>query len=499
MTSKSMTQSTELFKQSPQPWRPHAYQKRAVKFLLEHACAGLLLDPGLGKTSAALGAIKYLKTRGVINKVLIIAPLRVCYRVWPAERDKWTDFHGLRVAVLHGKHKDSALACDADVYVINPEGLDWLLQTDKSGGTSKRKAVVVDARRFARLGFDTLIIDELSKFKASNTYRFKAMKQVLPTFRRRWGLTGSPAPNGLLDLFGQCYMLDEGNALGRYITHYRSQFFYNPPHSPYEWKLLPGAEERIYARLAPLALRMAAEDYLELPELTQNTVYVDLPDDVMAAYGTLEAALFTELNGNVVTAANAAVASGKCRQLASGGLYLDPADELEPVFRRKKNWAHAHNAKVDALEELVAELQGEPLLVAYDFKHDLERLRARFGKDVPVLGKGSAKQDAVLEAAWNAGQLPLLLGHPQSIGHGLNLQGACRHVCWHTLTWDYELYDQFIRRVYRQGNKAMRVVVHHLIARGTIDEAVLAALRGKAEGQRALFDALKALQNRRLK
>ena len=454
---------------------------------------------GLGKTSAALGAIKYLKARGVINKVLIIAPLRVCYRVWPVERDKWTDFHGLRVEVLHGKHKDTALARDADVYVINPEGLDWLLQTDKSGGTSKRKAVVVDARRFARLGFDTLILDELSKFKASNTYRFKAMKQVLPTFRRRWGLTGSPAPNGLLDLFGQCYMLDEGNALGRYITHYRSQFFYNPPHSQYEWKLLPGAEERIYARLAPLALRMAAEDYLELPELTQNIIYVDLPEDVMAAYGALEAALFTELNGAVVTAANAAVASGKCRQLASGGLYLDPADELEPVFRRKKDWTHAHNAKVDALEELVAELQGEPLLVAYDFKHDLERLRARFGKDVPVLGKGSAKQDAVLEAAWNAGQLPLLLGHPQSIGHGLNLQGACRHVCWHTLTWDYELYDQFIRRVYRQGNKAARVVVHHLIARDTVDEAVLAALRGKAKGQRALFDALKALQKRRLK
>lgn len=452
---------------------------------------------GLGKTSAALGAIKYLKTRGIINKVLIIAPLRVCYRVWPAERDKWVDFHGLRVEVLHGRHKDVALERDADVYVINPEGLDWLLQTDKRGGTSKRKAVAVDARRFARLGFDTLIIDELSKFKASNTYRFKAMKQVLPTFRRRWGLTGSPAPNGLLDLFGQCYMLDEGNALGRYITHYRAQFFYNPPGSPYEWRLMPGAEERIYERLAPLALRMAAEDYLELPELTQNIIHVDLPDDVMAAYGALEAALFTELNGNVVTAANTAVASGKCRQLASGGLYLDPADELAPVFKRTKDWAHAHNAKTDALEELVAELQGEPLLVAYDFKHDLERLRARFGRDVPVLGKGSAKQDAVIEAAWNAGKLPLLLGHPQSIGHGLNLQGACKHVCWHTLTWDYELYDQFIRRVYRQGNKAGRVIVHHIIARDTIDEAVLAALRGKAKGQRALFDALKALQKSR--
>lgn len=441
-----------------------------------------------------------LKVQGLVSKVLVIAPRRVCYSVWPVEAELWTDFKDLRVEILHGPHKDQALQREADLYVINPEGLDWLLGTTKTKGASGKTQVAVDKRRFKALGFDTLVIDELSKFKHPSTNRFKALKQVLGTFGRRWGLTGSPSPNGLLDLFGQCYVLDEGHALGRYITHYRQAYFMTVDHAGYDWQLMPGAEERIYERLSPLVLRMAAEDYLELPELLHNIIRVDLPDAVRAVYDDLEEHLFAMIDKKSVTAANAAVASGKCRQVAAGGLYLDPADELNPVFKAKKDWANLHTAKVDALEDLVEELQGSPLLVAYDFKHDLDRLRARFGKDVPVIGGGTSdKRAAELERLWNAGKLPLLLGHPQSIGHGLNLQQAGHHICWHTLTWDYELYDQFIRRVYRQGNKAHRVTVHHLLARDTIDEAVLGALRAKAKGQRALFDALKALQKGRKK
>ena len=491
---------TELFKPSSKPWTPHAYQKKAVKFLLEHAASALFLDPGLGKTSITLAAIKLLKQKKVLDKVLLIAQLRVCYSVWPKEVEKWNDFEHLKVVVLHGPNKEALLKEDADVYVINPEGLDWLLQVKKTKVVSPKTGKVttkvdVDLRRWKTFGFDTLVIDELSKFKHTSTNRFKSLKLVLNTFRRRWGLTGSPASNGLMDLFGQCYILDQGRTLGHYITHYRMKYF-NPSHDGFSWVLREGADEEIYERLAPLALRMAADDYLDMPTLIENNIRVDLPGDVLQVYSQLEDDLIAKLGDGVVVASNAAAASMKCRQVVNGGIYLDPdIEKLVKAPKSKREWLNLHTEKVDALADLIEELQGSPLLVAYDFEHDLDRLRERLGQDVPYIGGGvSAKRSAELEKAWNAGELPVLLGHPQAMAHGLNLQEVGHHVCWHSLTWDFELYDQFIRRVLRQGNKSKKVFVHHIIAKGTIDEVVLSALKSKRKGQNALFDALKKLR-----
>jgi SNF2 family DNA or RNA helicase len=440
--------------------------------------------------------------RQLVSKVLIIAPLRVCHLVWPKEQQKWMDFAELRVVVLHGAKKDELLKQDADIYVINPEGLDWLLDTHKTKTPKGKTKVEVDLRRWRLLGFDTLIIDELSKFKHVSTNRFKALKLVLHTFGRRWGLTGSPAANGLLDLFGQCYILDQGRSLGPFITHYRSKYFETVDKEGFVWVPKPGAEEAIYERVAPLALRMAAEDYLELPELVQNVVKLDLPPDVRKVYDQLEEDLITRLDEGVVVAQNAAAASVKCRQVANGGIYLTPDLEITgfKLPKVKREWVNLHTVKVDALADLIDELQGSPLLVAYDFEHDLDRLRVKLGTDLPYIGGGvSTTRSKELERLWNAGKLPVLAAHPQAIAHGLNLQELGNHVCWHSMTFDYELYDQFIRRVLRQGNKAKRVFVHHLLMRNTVDEVMLLAVKRKAKGQNALFEALQLLARHRKK
>jgi SNF2 family DNA or RNA helicase len=486
---------SELFPPSSKPWQPHAYQKKAVKFLLEHAASALFLDPGLGKTSITLAAIKLLKQKKLLDKVLLIAPRRVCDLVWPMETTKWTDFNGLKVVVLHGPNKDALLKTEADIYVINPEGLDWLLQAKKTKTAQGKTKVDVDLRRFKNLGFDTLVVDELSKFKHTNTNRFKGLKLVLSTFRRRWGLTGSPASNGLLDLFGQCFILDQGRTLGPYISHYRMKYFV-PGHDGFSWNIREGAEDEIYERISPLALRMAADDYLDMPALIENNIRVDLPSNVMTMYNQLEEDLIAKLDSKVIVASTAAAASMKCRQVANGGIYLDPdVQALIKLPKSSREWVNLHTEKVDALADLIEELQGSPLLVAYDFAHDLDRLQEKLGKEVPYIGGGvSTKRTAELVGQWNAGKLPVLLGHPQAMGHGLNLQEMGHHVCWHSMTWDYELYDQFIRRVLRQGNKSKKVFVHHIMARGTIDEVVLAAVKSKRRGQNALFDALKKLR-----
>lgn len=477
------------------PWHPSAYMRKAVKFLLEHAAAALFLDPGLRKTSITLAALTFLIKKKVVSKVLVIAPLRVCYSVWPAERDKWADFNHLKIVVLHGKDKEELLKEEADIYVINPEGLDWLLDVQKTKLANGKTKVWVDLKRWRNLGFDTMVIDELSKFKNTATQRFKAMKLVLNTFGRRWGLTGSPASNGLMNLFGQCYMLDQGRSLGPYISHYRMKYFV-PGFDGFSWNLREGADGEIYERVKPLALRMAAEDYIDMPKLIENNIKIELPPDVMKIYLQLENDLIAKLDNGTVRAANAAGASMKCRQVTNGGIYLDQeVKALIKLPKSERDWVDLHDLKTDVIEELVEELQGSPLLVAYDFNHDLSRLQARFGKDVPYIGSGvSPKKSKLIEDAWNRGELPLLLAHPASAGHGLNLQESGFHVAFHSMTWDYELYDQFIRRIRRSGQQAKRVYVHHLLAAGTIDEIMLMALKMKNRGQQALFSALKTIR-----
>lgn len=470
-----MTHTKGRLQRSAKPWVPHAYQKKAVKFLIERGAGGLLLDPGLGKSSITLAAFDILRKQKLENKALIIAPLRVAHSVWPVEVEKWSQFEHLKVTVLHGSHKEKALLEDADIYVINFDGLQWLTENNRLDGLIKR-------------GVKCLVIDELSKMKHTNTRRFKLLKPYLARFTRRWGLTGSPAPNGLMDLFGQAYVLDEGRSLGRYITHFRMEYFYQTGYGGYTWTPREGADEAIYERLRPLVLRMDAKDYLDLPEQIVNIIRVDLPDKVRKHYDLMEDEAFTVLsNEKVVTAANAAAAMNKCSQIANGGVYTTEGDDLHQSVEEM------HTVKVEALQDLVEELQGQPLLVAYEFKHDIARIQKALGAGVPYIGGGvSAKRAAALEQSWNANQLRVLLGHPASIGHGLNLQGGqARHVCWFGIPWDYELYDQFIRRVLRQGNENDHVTVHHIVARSTVDEAKLKALRGKRRTQNHLLDALK--------
>lgn len=496
--SKSTTPSKAPSKQSSNAWTPRVQQKLGMKFLIEHAAAIVAADPGVGKTTITYGAFKVLRKKGVAKKMLVIAPLKPAYLVWPPEAEKWEDFREYRVEVLHEKNRTEEAIARADVCVINPEGVDWLLGARRTKNLKGKVSATIDTKRLRSFGFDTLVIDELTRFKHTQSGRFKVLKGALPFFERRWGLTGSLVANGLMDLFGQCYCVDLGRAFGQFITHYRTSYF-DRGFDGFTWTLREGAEERIYERLAPLVIRLSAEG---LPDIVEREIVFDLPPDVRKIYDQLEKAMIAKIEDRVVTAATAATASMKCRQVAAGGIYLDPdIDDLLGTFKKKaqREWVNLHSTKAELVESLVEELQGSPLLVAYDFQHDLDRLRQVFtDHELPYIGGGvSPKRFKELEAQWNRGELKYLFGHPQSIAHGLNLQQAGHHVCWHSLTWDFELYDQFIRRLRRSGSNAKRIFVHHLIARNTVDEQMLEASRSKGKGQQALYDALVALTKKR--
>jgi SNF2 family DNA or RNA helicase len=444
---------------------PHEYQKTAIKWMAGHGSAALFQDPGMGKTSETYAAFKLLRQAGMVKRMLIIAPLRPAHSVWPAEARKWDDFKDLNVHVLHGPNKLTLLDQPHDVSVINPEGLEWLFQQMKLRGW----------------WWDMLVVDESTKFKHSNTKRFKTLKSFLPRFKRRYILTGSPAPNGLLDLFGQIYILDLGHSLGKFVTHYRTSYFDSVGFGGFTWVPRAGAAEVITEKLKPLVLRMAGSDYLKLPPLINNTVKIELPDKARKIYDQMEALLLATIEDQIITAASSGAATMKCRQIANGGIYHEGA----------KAWEHVHNAKTEAVQDLVEELGGKPALIAYEFRHDLARLQAAF-PDAPYLGGGiTTKQSSDVQAAWNAGILPVLLAQPQSVAHGLNLQGVGSAVIWHSLTWDLELYEQFVRRVWRQGQRD-RIVCHHIVATNTVDEVIMAGVGAKDRTQQALLNALKA-------
>jgi SNF2 family DNA or RNA helicase len=479
----------------PQHWKPHSYQKKAVKFLLERGAGALFLDPGLGKTSITAAVLKVLKAAGQMRGCLVIAPLRVCKLVWPAEFTKWKDFEGLSVGVLHGDKKQQVLEQDHDIYVINHAGLPWLFERTKKkkDGTLGKtwNHNLTPAGKLLMGKVNILVLDELSKFKHVDTQRFKAIKPWLPKFDRRYGLTGSPASNGLLDLFGQCYMLDGGRSLGPFITYYQSQYFTPVRKDSFDLVLKPGAEELIYERIRPLALRMSAEDHLTLPKIRNYPIKLDLPPAMRARYEEVEDDFLTIIQDELLTTPNAAGAMMMCRQMCSGAVYTNAVDAITGIKKTgPRKWVHLHDVKLDAMEDLMDELQGQQLLVAYDFQHDLERILKRW-PSMPYFGK-SEKEDARLERLWNAGELPVVAGHPGSIGHGLNLQDSHAHnVLWFTLTWDYELFDQFIRRLMRQGNKAEYLNCSMLIMRDTVEEYVATVLKKKKRTQDDLHAALK--------
>ena len=458
---------------SHQEWIPHSYQERADLFLCGKSSAALFLDPGLGKTSIVLSAFSHLLGEGIAKKMLVIAPLRVCQLVWEQEGAKWSQFRHLRFSLLHGPKKNEALDTEADIYLINPEGIKWLSQ--KFIGK--------------RWPFDTMCIDELTKFKNARAARTKMLRPHMNNAARRWGLTGTPTPNGYMDLFGQFLMIDGGRSLGTYITHYRDMYFVKS-FDGFTYALQKGGGERIEERIKPLVLRMAGEDYLELPKIVDDIRLLEMSKPTLKKYKQMKTEMVLLAEDGMITAANAAAVSSKLSQIANGAVYATP-DPTKPT-PTKRQVVHIHDLKLDALEELIEELQGAPLLIAYEFQHDLERMRKRFGKDMPFLGKGmSAKATQAMEIAWNNNELPYLAAHPASIGHGLNLQkGGASHICQFGITWDFELYDQFIKRIARQGNDNKVVLNHILAVKGSIDLLKLQALASKDTTQAALLKGL---------
>lgn len=453
-------------------YTPKAYQLEAVKHILRNPGSALFLEPGLGKTSVCLTALRALHKGKHIRRVLIIAPLRVCFGVWPAEAKKWDDFTHLDVAVLHDDNraggKEKALKSKAPICVINPEGLPWLV---------KRKEL---------RDFDVLIVDESTKFKNRDTQRFVLLKGMLGQFKWRWILTGTPAPNNLLDLWAQMFIVDDGARLTRFITHFRREYFDEVFNGfAREYRPRPDTGARIRGQIKDVALYMAALDHLRMPELIENTISVELPPAALKDYRRVEDGLLAMVDDVAVSTAQASAISMKLRQLASGTVYGEGGDV-----------GVSHDAKIEALVDLVEEQNGQPLLVAVAFQHEAEAIRKalckEFGFEVPYLGGGiSAPAGQRVAEQWNAGSLPVLLAHPASVAHGLNLQAGGRAVVWFTPTWSLEEYLQFNGRVWRQGQKHS-VVVHHLVARGTIDETVIARIKGKDADQRSLLDMLKS-------
>lgn len=480
---------------APRDWTPHAYQQDAMRWLLTHPCGGVFANPGKGKTTMMLGAFKVRKEKGLARKALVVTTVRPVHMVWPRELWKWRDFHGFTFRTLHGPKKDGELEAEAkepsDLCFINTEGLAWLFQSEtvRSQQTGK-KSVKLPMRRAKELGFDTLILDELSLFKHASSLRFKLMRQLLPTFTTRWGGTGSPASNSLEALFSETYMMDLGRTFTPYITNFRRKYFV-PAFNGFGWTPQEDVETRIFDAVKPVFYRIEPPPgVVQEPEIRVNEILIDLPEKARGIYDEMEKELVALVEEGVEAyAANQGVLVQKLRQIANGGIYLQVQDPKTGLMAPRET-KHLHDAKTQALEELVEELQGAPLFVAYEFEHDLERLRAALGKDTPVLGGSSITKALEIQAAWNRGEIPVLLAHPKSVGHGLNLQLSCRNVCWYSMTYDRELYDQFNQRVARQGNPASEVMVHRIQGRDTVDRAMAMALHRKGKTERALYDAL---------
>jgi SNF2 family DNA or RNA helicase len=444
-------------------YQPHEYQSYATRFILEHPVAAVFLQMGLGKSVITLTAIHDLIfDRFEVRRVLVIAPLRVARDTWPAEIEKWDHLKGLTYSVAVGDEhaRNAALTRDAQVYIINRENVSWLVEDS---------AIPFD--------YDMIVIDELSSFKSWQAKRFKSLLKVRPRVGRIVGLTGTPSSNGLMDLFAEFRVLDMGQRLGRFITRYRESFF-RPDRTNgmqvYSWKPLPGAEEEIYRRIGDITISMKSVDFLKMPECLMNRVPVCMDFLEKDLYDELKQDLVIQLKDTQIDAKNAAALSGKLCQMANGAVYTEDG-----------NAVRIHERKLDALEDLIEAANGQPLLIAYWFKHDLQRIRERF----PQARELKSSKDIT---DWNAGRIPVALIHPASAGHGLNLQDGGNTLVWFGLTWSLELYQQTNARLWRQGQRAGTVVIHHIVTAGTIDEQILKALEGKDRTQTALIDAVKA-------
>ena len=437
----------------------HEYQKYCVDFIITHPVAALFLDLGLGKTVTTLTAVNELMyNRFEISKVLIIAPLRVAQTTWSDEIQKWSHLENLRVSKVLGtpSERNAALDADADIYIINRENVDWLVSNHT-------------------FDFDMVVIDELSSFKNHQSKRFKALRKVRPAVKRIVGLTGTPAPNGLMDLWAEINILDMGERLGRFITRYRETYFLPDKRNGmviFSYKPLPNAEKCIYEKISDICISMKAADHLNMPKRMDNVVTVEMNETEHKLYDKLSKEMLLPFDEGDIEAVNAAALSNKLLQTANGAVY----DE-------NGNVRYIHGRKLDALEDLIEAAVGKPILVFYSFKHDKDRIAERF--EVREIKTERDIHD------WNSGNIPVALAHPASCGHGLNLQSGGSTVVWFGLTWSLELYQQANARLYRQGQKDT-VVIHHIITKGTIDEHVMRALKHKDKGQSALIEAVKA-------
>lgn len=442
-------------------YNPHEYQTYATNFILEHPVAAVLLEMGLGKSVITLTAIyELMLNRFEVQKVLVIAPLRVARDTWPAEIEKWEHLEGLTYSVAIGTEVErlAALKRPAHLYLINRENVDWLIT--KSG---------------IPFDFDMVVIDELSSFKSHAAKRFKSLLKVRPTVKRMVGLTGTPSSNGLMDLWAEFRILDMGQRLGRYITHYRNNFFVPDKRNQqmvFSYKPRPGAEDAIYRLISDITISMKSADFLKMPECIINEVLVTLSEKEWSVYQALKEDMVVDLKDEEIDAVNAAALSGKLLQMANGA-----------VYNEEKEVIHIHDRKLDALEDLIEGANGKPVLVAYWYKHDLQRIKERFS-----VREIKTSQDI---KDWNNGDIPVAVIHPASAGHGLNIQFGGSTIIWFGLTWSLELYQQTNARLWRQGQKST-VIIHHIIAKDTIDEDVMKALRKKEKIQSALIDSVKA-------
>ena len=445
----------------------HPYQNTGVSHIVDHPKSGLFLDMGLGKTVTTLTAVETLMNDFLeISTALIVAPKRVVESVWMQEAEKWSHLNCLTFSLISGNEKQrrEAIKKKADIHLISRDNIAWLCGV--FGGSF--------------MPWELLILDELSSFKSPKSLRFKALKQVQPCFKRVIGLTGTPAPNGLIDLWSQLYLLDRGERLGKTITAYRKDFFtagQSNGHIVYSYNLKKGSQEAIYAKIEDICISMKAKDYLDLPERIDNHIKVILPDEVIKQYEDFEKEKIFEVfgSGEEITAMNAAALSNKLMQFANGAVY----DE-------NKDYHIIHEAKLEALEDIIEDANGQPVLIAWSFRHDTERILEKLKKHKSV----QLKTDKHV-TDWNEGKIKVLMMHPASGGHGLNLQAGGNIIVWFGPTWALELYQQLNARLHRQGQKN-GVIVNHLIAKGTIDEDIVKSIASKDRTQDSLMEAIKA-------
>lgn len=441
-------------------FKPHNYQSFCVDRILAGGSLGLFLDMGLGKTVITLTAIEELRyNRFQIGKTLVIAPKKVAEDTWAREASKWDHLKRLRIVPCLGSEAKRIKALDepGDVYVINRENVSWLVSHYRN-----------------RWPFRTVVIDELSSFKNPKAQRFKAMKSILPLTERVLGLTGTPSPNGLEDLWGQIFLLDKGERLGKTVTSYRSRYF-DQRWNGWGYDPKQGALESIRGKISDICISLKSEDYLELPDLVEDVRKIRMGPNIEKQYKQFERDLFLEINEEELDAGSAAVLSGKLLQFCNGAVYTDG-----------ESWTEIHDAKIEAFQEMVEELDGKPALVFYSFKHDLVRIKAAL-KGIVVRELKSTKD---IED-WNNGKIQVALAHPASAAYGLNLQDGGNHIIWFGLSWSLELYQQAVKRLHRQGQKE-KVINHILVMEGKRDEDVMEVLAGKSQTQEALLESLKA-------